>query len=351
MERLRFKLLRKLRTVFWYLDYIIWKIFSFRKFKPQLKPKSILIIELKYIGDLIVSTPTISALKEHFPKAKIDIAVPVGMKDVLYNNPHLNKIIEWNPKNLPNSIPNYDLAIILHPGSFKISTLTKHIPFRIGSCRAGILEGKGFFLHRKTKPTKKWKLKILDNLDVIKTIGITTKDIFPKIYTDPKVEKTILNDLPKRYVVFHAAANYPSHNWSIRNWADLADKLDLPVIFTGSKEQHNYNQEIIALTTKKQSKNFAGSSLKEFFAIIKNAAYVISVDTSAMHVAAAFNKKVISLFGAGEPNVWKPLTKESTVIFHNEVCTTCHQYTCSLKGKRFMECMKSITVDEVLSKI
>lgn len=318
----------------------------------------ILIVEFGFVGDLIVTTPVYRALKHRYPHAEIDVIIQKGMRDVLHGNTNISNLIESSPKEVHKLLPEikdkYDLGIILHYGSWKISKLLKKakIPFRIGCTRPGITEGKGFSLHRKTKPSF-WKLKILDNLDVIKTIGITPDKISPELFVDSSVESDILSRLPEKYVVIHASPQHQNHKWFIDRWAKVADSVSFPVIFTGSKKDSEYNQRIMELMNK-DARNLAGTSLKEFFAIIKNASLVISVDTSAMHVAAAFNKRVISLFGAGDPNVWKPYADDSTVLFHGadpKVCTTCLRHKCRFKDERIMECMKAISVEEVIRSI
>ena len=78
-----------------------------------------------------------------------------------------------------------------------------------------------------------------------------------------------------------------------------------------------------------------------------------------MHIAAAFDKPVIALFGAGNPKIWRPLTENSIVIFKDkEVCTSCMKYGCRFVKNPFLknkkkayECMKAIKVDDVLKAV
>ena len=95
---------------------------------------------------------------------------------------------------------------------------------------------------------------------------------------------------------------------------------------------------------KFKSFSFAGN-IKQFFSIIKNSSLVISVDTSAMHIAAAFNKKIIALFGSGNPKIWYPYVNNRIVIYKNNVCTTCMKNYCN----KNMECMDSIAVEDVIN--
>ena len=341
----------KIKDLALWLDYFIYLLFSITKFRKF--PKSvnrILVIELLLIGDLINITPTIKALKKKFTNVKIDVLVLEKMKDVLSGNPNINKILiyENNFSKLTKKIRgnNYDLAVILHPGSIKISLalFLAKVKYRIGCTKVGLLTGKGFLLNKKIMPNTKIQHKVEDNLDVVRSIKANINEKKLELYTTKESDKKI-DDLFKQNkiakkdfkVVLHAAANYKSHEWLPERFANVADYLvkkhKAKVIFSGSNLDINLNNKIIKLM-KNKAFNFAGTSIKEFFSLIKKADLVISVDTSAMHVAAAFNKEIIALFelGLGYPKVWYPYTNKRHVI---------------VKGKS----MKDIREEDVLKVI
>lgn len=373
MESFIKKISNLLRILVWYGDYALFKtikIFTGTKKLPK-NIKNILVIEFLYIGDVIAITPTIRALKQNFSNPNIDVMLRSSMVDVLTGNPSINKILTYDKQDFKKrffSIVNeikgeYDLAILLHPGvdigNYKVSKLLKkaQISFRIGCTKVGFLEGRGFFLHRKTKPTFRLKHKIDDDLDVVKTIGIYTVDKHLELYTTKNSEQYIDELLKKENItmknftiIIHAAPQHRTHKWTIERFANVTDELikkyDAKIIFTGLQKDEEYNQKIIDLMENK-AVNLAGKiNIKQFFAIIKRANLVISVDTSAMHIAAAFNRPVISLFGAGNPKIWRPYCEKSIVIFkEKESCTSCMKHKC----KKGYNCMKAITEKDVLN--
>ena len=151
MEYAREKTLNFLRLLFWYLDYLIYLIFNPFKFKQIPKDiKKILIIELKYIGDIIVTTPAIHTLKERYNDSEIDLVVPSTMKDLLKNNPDIKNIITFDGKTFSEKLDliknKYDLAVIFHNGTFSISILLllSNVKFKIGCTKVGISESKGY---------------------------------------------------------------------------------------------------------------------------------------------------------------------------------------------------------------
>jgi len=369
MEYLREQLLTFLRVLVWYADYAIYSLFNPFKFKKApSSAENILVIELKYIGDIIVSTPAIHALKEKYPNASIDIIVPEAMNSLLENNPDINSIINWDKNSFSEklaSIKNrYDLAVIFHNGTFEVSLLLllARISFRAGCTKVGIIEGKGYFLHRNTEPTFELKHKVEDNLDVIKAIGITPREKNLHLYSDKRSDKKIKRLLLRNkithkdfLVIIHPMPQHKSHEWFKDRFARLADELinkyKAKIVFSGSNKDIECNKDIIRLM-KSKALNMAGTSLQDFISLINHARLVISVDTGAMHIAAALNKPVISLFGAGNPKIWKPYCKKSFVIFkEGQAHTSCMEHSCYLKGNRYMECMKSIAIEDVLYRV
>ena len=157
METLTKKIANLLRAFAWYSDYALFKTIQVFKGKKDLPKeiKSILVIELLYIGDVIAITPTIRALKQKFPDASVDVMLRPSMKDVLTGNPNINKILTYDKQDfetrygfMVNELKGkYDLSVLLHPGvdigNYKVSKLLKHVAdFRIGCTKVGFLEGK-----------------------------------------------------------------------------------------------------------------------------------------------------------------------------------------------------------------
>ncbi|MBU2639706.1 MAG: glycosyltransferase family 9 protein [Nanoarchaeota archaeon] len=345
MKKLRFKIEDYARSLIWYLDYGFFRLtHPFLKSIPK-DVKSILIIDLKFIGDLIIDTPTIRALKQHYPYAKISILVPKEMKEVLYNNPNLYKIYT----DITEINGHFDLGILLYPGNKFISSfLRKRASYRIGIRKSGFTEPKGYYLHRKTFPTFKIKHKIEDNLDVIKTLNISSSDNHLELYL--KNPKTNYKDY---IVISPISKTHPT--WSKKNFAELADSLskkyNKKIIFTGSEENIPFIEDI-QKNMKGDSINLAGkTSLQEFFSLIKNAYFVFCIDTSAQHVAAALNIPVVALFSAGDKRIWSPYSKNSIAIQNSEVCIACMKSKCPLSEENYLECVKSIIVEKVLEEI
>lgn len=365
------------RPLIWYADYGVFLLVNPFKFKKMPSTfKNILVVEMLYIGDVIAVTPTIRTLKQKFPDAKITTMLVPSMVDIISGNPNVDSIIAFSKDDfkykfhrIAESLKGkYDLAIIMHPGreigSYTISKLLYEakIPFRIGSTKVGFMEGRGFFLHRKTKPTFKYKHKINDNLDVVKLLGVTITDKHLEIYTAPEADDYIARLLKKNkimsndfVVVIHAAAKHKTHYWFDDRFAKLADilveKYNAKIVFTGAIEDFMVNTNVIRLM-KHNAVNLAGlADIKQLFSIVNRANLVVSVDTGTMHVAAALERPVVALFGAGDPRNWmpySPLGNARYIYKKNEACVSCRKYECK-RGD--MQCMSVISVEDVLEKV
>ena len=307
-----------------WIDYGLYILFSPYKFKtfPN-KIKRILVVEELLIGDLIVTGPSIRALKHKF-NAQIDILVNKDMQEVAESLPYINKVVTDKDK----LDKNYDIGIIFHKGSLSTSysLLKNKVKYRIGCTKVGVLSGKGYFLNKKILPNVKEQHKIDDNLDVIRSIGVETMDKSLELLTDRDSDKKIKNlfkeaKLKKFKVVIHPGANYKKHEWVKERYQKVIDFLDKElkcnIIITGAPKDVPL-ADFICKNTNAIILDLAGkTTIKEFFSVIKSVNLVISVDTSAMHVAAAFKKPVVTIFGGGFPKVWYPYTEKKIVLNKN----------------------------------
>ncbi len=337
-KQLQRSLTNALKIFLLFADYYIYLLLSPFKFtKIRYKNiKNILIIDLLKIGDLIVTTPVITALKERFPSSKIYFLVDKGYKQVLEDNKKLQEVLEFDGsiKNTIKEIKkrNIDTALILHPGSLKISVilLLSKVKYRLGCAHPkGILAPKGFFLTRKVKPVSKVRHAIQDNLEVSRLISADPSKIKLEIFYDKKSgqkAKQILKELKisnkDLKIIIHPGANYKDHEWDPDKWHQVAKtlttELKAKVLITGSKDDITLAKEV-----KKNLKNVyiitGKTPIKETYAIADKADLILSVDTAMMHIAAALDKKIVALFlGVGYPDKWYPYTENRLVLIESK---------------------------------
>jgi heptosyltransferase I len=350
------------------IDYILWILFDFSKFKKvdNTKIKKVLIIHLGAIGELLATTPVLWALKQEL-HAEITFMVGEG-KDVIFkNNPNVDNILIYK-KGFKNNLEkikkeSFDLAIILWPAYISMSfmCLMAGIKYRIGSFK-NIKDGLNFFFTRRILYLRK-NHAIQTNLDVIRLIGIDNTN--PKIdfYLSKKEEEDaeilIKKFRLKDYIVVHPGFSfstkfeYPSRVWSFERYAEVIDSLcekyKVKVLLSGSEEERSFSEKIVSHLKNKDNAIIINgmTSINVLAAIVSKSKLLIAPSTGIVHLATAFNTKIIQLSGSELVEIWYPSASEKNckVLFHPEVCTECDKNYCR---KKTQECMKSIEVKEVL---
>ena len=348
------------------LDYILYLLLNPFKFKSFPKNvKKILIVELLAIGDLLVITPALRALKNKFPEATIDLLVAPRMKEVLKGNRNINEIIPYEGnKSVVSRLKRkeYDLGIIFHNGSLNVSRLllkTK-VKYRVGCTPdVGITYGKGFFLNRKVEPNFTWQHKIDDNLLVVKSLGAEITDRKMEVHATTKAKENVKKVLKKKkvkksdyLVIIHPGSQYTTQQWYPEKFAEVADaiikKYKAKVVFTGATDQKQQVKDIQKRMKHKSIDLTGKTTLQEYIAIVEQADLIVSIDTSIIHIASALNKPIVTVFGPTLPERWGPTSKKSIAVQNRNVCTGCRRYQCIINTH---ECMKSISTDQVITAI
>jgi len=353
----------KVRDLIQNMDYLLYLLLNPFKFKPMPQHiKKILVVELLNYGDLMVITPVLKALKHAYKEAKIDVVIKPGKEEILKRNPNVHACIPYTTFSETKSKlqkESYDLGIMLHPGSFKISLLLllSNIKYRVGCAKTGITYGKGFFLNKKIFPNNQWQHKIEDNLDVIRAIGITPKDkhleLFPSAAAERKI-KTLLKKYKHPWVGISAASAHWTQQWYPEKYAEVITyytQQNATMFFTGTKEEEQQVGRIISLLPNKENiVDLTGrTTCDELMALIRHLDLLITIDSSATHIASAFDTPVLTLFGPTIPTFWGPTGKNPSYIWkEKEACVGCRRYFCIYKKDH--ECMKSITPEEVIAK-
>ncbi|WP_255538309.1 glycosyltransferase family 9 protein [Polynucleobacter sp. 73C-SIWE] len=311
----------------------------------DLKPKKVLFIATRQIGDVLVTTPLISKARELWPDAEFHFLGYRGKLDMLYGNPDISEIIETSDRpgvgeylSLFNRLfQRYDLAFMTQP-SDRAYLYGLIAAFR----RVGVLGGhpQGKDIENKSKRSKSekqnaWKKFICMNtvnVDYFNQHVIVEKlrllDVFfrnpPALFsqsisvTPPAGEAlapVITNTLVQPYAVVHPGPLTAYKRWPLAHWQHLITWLvskGFQVVLSASpaKQDIQLNHDIISLLNDETAEkviNAAGKlSIPQAGTLLRGAALYIGVDTSITHLAAACNTPTITLFGATPPTNFGP---------------------------------------------
>lgn len=330
--------------------------------------KKILIVRLDRIGDVILSTPAIKALKEAYPDSYIAFMVRPYARDIVEGNPYLDEVIIYDKNGKERSISGncrfilnlckskFDLAIILHP-----TARTHIITFLAGiRIRIGYDKKLGFLLTKRIPHAKQFGLKheIDYTLAILRYIGIDAKDRTLYMPVNEKSEHKIKNlfkhsgvednDL---VVAIHPGASCPSKRWRAEKFAEVANglvkKYNAKVVIISGIKEKRFGDAVTNLV-KFNSINLSGrTTVGDIASILRRSRLLISNDSGPVHIACAVGTPVISIFGRMErglsPARWGP-TGERDVVIHKDVgCDICLAHNCKIGFK----CLEAITAEEV----
>lgn len=338
------------------------------------KVKSILLFKLRYVGDVLMTTPAIRLLRQAYPEARITMVVNKGTEDVLRHNPHLNQVLtidreliekasfhrrlsyEWSILKMLRK-GNYDLSVDFDSGERgAYLALLSGINTRIGfHYQKGL---RRMIFHHQVR--RKGSLHTVEqNLMLVeRTLCLIRKDDQMELYTGPEEERNMALWLRrhrlsgKDLVIIHPGARFWFKRWPARKWASLLDilqgELGLSVVITGSGREMEDVRTILS-RMKTPAYSIAGqTTVLELAALIKKATLFIGNDSGPMHIAAAMGTPVIALFGPTEPALWKPWGKGHVVISKQVPCSPCKYTNCDMGREN---CMEQITVEEALHAI
>jgi len=342
----------------------------------QGSPRSILLIQLGDIGDVVLSTPCIRALRDRYPQARIVVAVWDKAAELLEDCPWLDHVVAvtkgsrslleevFFQLNFFRKLRNFhfDLAIDLRTGTRGgILALLSGARQRIGFyAEDGKLWRNRVFtslLHREYAPDQ----HVVDYLlSLLEAFGVTTEEHSPTlVVSGGKLEKT--EDFLKEEKIEPGSmliAVQPFSLWRYKEWGQekyislinwLIERQNATVVVTGSVPERQRAEEIVR-NCDKRCYNLAGkTSIAMYAALLKKCHLFIGVDSAGLHIAAAVGTPTVSIFGPSSPISWAPRGACRLVVQKEFDCLPCRQKGCN--GSEKSRCLDELTVNEVVEKL
>lgn len=319
-----------------------------------------------WIGDMILLTPALRAIKTAFPSTHISMLVRPLVAELMRRNPYVNEVIVYDKRGKQSGILqfwrlaqnlkrlNFDLAVILHPNSTRSAFLAylARIPERIGGSKEG-----GLFLTRKTE-FKPDIHEVERYLNVIRLIGIEPSDTSLEFWMgerDRTYASSLLEELgvsdKTSLVGINPFTTWRSKSWDLEKFANLinhiSDELQLQAIVTGPKDGVEAGMKLEKLTKVPFFNAIGKTDIFQLGALIEKCSLYISPDSAPMHLAAAVKTHTIALFGSTSPIRHAPYGKNHISLEKELNCRPCYKPTCNIGYL----CMKRIEVIEVIKAI
>ena len=338
----------------------------------------ILIIKLSSLGDVILSTAAIRAIKEKFSQHKISVVVGIEAKEVLLECPYIDELLICDFKNKDRGLrglfrlanllrkKNFDLVIDLQNN--RHSHLLSYLTLSLN--RYGYNNGKlGFLLNRSIKDTRPAMDPVTHQFQVLGLLGIdlplscrqeqgtgnSCLELWPskedRLFIDDFLNAQWLSANQKIVGInISASQRWTSKNWPLGHIAKLCVELghrDMRSVITGT-EKDLKDMEALANMVKdtKLINACAKTTVNQLACLIKRCAVYVSADSAALHIAASQNTPFVALFGPTDYRRHLPPAKDFVVIQKELSCSPCYKSNC-----KNTKCMDLIRPEEVLEAI
>jgi len=326
----------------------------------------ILVRGVNWVGDTVLSYPTVQQLKTLFPKSHVAILIPSYLVDLWKTFPYVDEIIPfqkkrgigslWEDLNLSQSLNerNFDLAVIL-PRSFRSAfhIYLARIPLRIGYRN----EGRSLFLTHGIRRTQEMLRvhRVYYYQKLLEPLGRISDPPSPQIFLreeDRRWADRTLKDLgipgDKPLIGMNPGATYGlAKCWYPDRFGRLgerlAEKWQAKILLFGKEEERPVVHEILHHLGTGGIDLTGKTGLLQLAALLERCALLVTNDTGTMHVAAAVGTPVVALFGSTPPLVTGPWGEGHMVVRKNVPCSPCWKRVCPTDHR----CMELITVDEV----
>lgn len=324
--------------------------------------KKILIIRFSSIGDIILTTPVVRCLAAQMPDAEIHYLTKKSFAPILAGNPYIKKVIAFEG-NLNHLIPilkseQYTHIVDLHKSLRSVYILARM--FKPFSSFNKLTVKKWLLV--KFRINRMPEIHIAERyLEAVECLGIVNDGKGLDFFIPP-ADEVSLQVFPAVFQNgFNGIVIGGKHNTKILpvdKVIEIIRKSELPVILLGGAEDHP-NGEIIRIAAGDKVFNTCGQfTLMQSASLVRQARAVVSNDTGLMHVAAAFNKNIISVWGNTVPEFGMypympggPAGKSSIAEVRGLNCRPCSRIGYDRCPKGHFRCMNDQDTEKIASRL
>jgi lipopolysaccharide heptosyltransferase II len=341
--------------------------------------RRILAIRLDNLGDVLVTTPAIHAIKATLPNSELSLLTsPVGAQ-VARLNPDIDEVIVYEApwmdpwQKLPQNSKReqqviamiqerqFDGAIIFtsyHQSSLPAAYLCylADIPLRL----AASIDGPGSLLTTRHKHPERMMHEVERGLDLVNAIGLSTKALDLVLKVPIMAREHVYEFLSSQNVdpfrpliVIHPGCSMPARTYPFDMYAQVIDlvieRLDATVVVTGTQDEQALVEHVLDKVQEHHRKAILTCTgtlpFPEFCALIEAADLMITNNTGPMHIAAAVKTPVVALFAlTNPPEQWGPWHVPHRQLYHDVACRICYHRICPYNH----ECLRMVTPELVI---
>lgn len=320
--------------------------------------KKVLVVRFSSIGDVVLTSPIVRALKNQLEEVEIHFLTKKSYANIVENNPYIDKVyaIESHIATVLKDLKKeeYDFIVDLHH-NIRTSRLKLSLARPNGSFPK--LNFRKFLL-TQFKINKMPKIHVVDRyFEALKPLGIVN-DHQGLDFFIPKNDVVQLRDynVPQNYMAFAIGAQFGTKRLPIKSMIELIRKIGATVVLLGGETDKEMAAEISKVCAN--AIDLTGQlNLNQSASMIKQSEKVITHDTGLMHIAAAFSKPIISIWGNTIPDLgmYPYMPKNETNFSMHEVnhlkCRPCSKIGHQTCPKKHFACMMEQDLDAIAKDV
>ena len=330
----------------------------------------VLVVRLRSIGDAVLTTPSLIALRRFLPQARIDILLEERIAPVLEGFSEVDRVITidshslWSRLRVARQLraTRYDVVYNLHGGT-TATLLTRATGARH---RVGFGHYQYRWLHNHLAPSSAelWGTSKLHSVEqqlaLLGWTGVPVTDRPPtSLAVTTEAAASVTRKLrecgfdeTRPFAVLHPGASYLTKQWAVDKFARVAEDLarrGLPSVVIAAPAE----EPIIAALIKESQAPVTGLAtltLPEITALTARSRLFVGNDSGIAHIAAATGTPSVVIFGSSNVTHWRPWATQPNEIVREELpCQPCHGYFCAEFEKP--ECIIRVPVERVTGAI
>ena len=328
--------------------------------------KRILVRGTNWIGDAVLTTPALVAIRKGFPQAKIALLAKPAIAELLHRHPAVDEIVLYRDPGPHAGLGGkltlarllrrgrYDLAILFQ-NAFEAAAITAlaGIPNRYGYAT----DGRSFLLTHRIPLTPKIRRshQVHYYLELLRPLGIPVHPEPPTLLTTAEEDAEAIEhlrafevDVKKVLIGLNPGSVYgTAKRWLPERFAEVADRAAAEhggvVLIFGGQGEEELGAALAGKMTAPTLVLSGRTTVRRLMALIKQCRLFITNDTGPMHIATAFGVPTVAIFGPTDPLTTSPFGSGHELVRHPVDCSPCLLRECPIDHR----CMQGISVEMV----
>jgi heptosyltransferase-2 len=326
------------------------------------KIRRIMVRSTNWVGDAVMITPALGALRATFPDAEIVVVAKPVVAPLFDPHPYCDRVLVFDKQGKDRGISGlirfgaalrrerFDLAILFQKAIeaailAKLARIPQRVGYRTDGRRLLLTHSLPFTAEIRTQHHVRHYLNLLASFGIV-----GGEDRLCLLVTPEEADwaKTLMGD--GSWLAINPGAAYGSaKRWIPERFAEVADSLakeyGFRVVLTGGPGEREIGRDIEQAMQCRPLNLIGGTSVRQMMAVLSRCRLVVTNDSGPMHVAAAFGIPIVAIFGPTDHTTTHPYSEAYRVVRRECPCAPCLQRQCSTDHR----CMEEVTAEDVVS--